>query len=182
MKARMQEQYQEEVVPRLMKHFRYSSPMQVPRFTKVVLNAGVGEAVRNPKVLDYVMEDFKAISGQKPVLTRAKKSIAAFKLREGMPIGVKVTMRGMKMYHFLDKLIHIVLPRIRDFKGIPVNVFDGRGNCSIGVREQLIFPEVIYDKIDKIRGLEIIIVTTARSDEEGRMLLSSFGMPFEQND
>jgi large subunit ribosomal protein L5 len=163
-----------------MKRFNYRSPMQVPRVEKVVINMGVGEAVQNPKVLDGAMEDLTLISGQKPVVTRAKKSIAGFKLREGMPIGCKVTLRGDRMYHFLDKLINIALPRVRDFRGVSPKSFDGRGNYTLGLKEQLIFPEIDYDKVDKVRGMDVIIVTTAETDEEGRELLQALGMPFRK--
>jgi large subunit ribosomal protein L5 len=154
--------------------------MQVPRVEKVVINMGVGEAVQNAKVLDGAVEDLTLISGQKPVITRAKKSIAGFKVREGMPIGVKVTLRGERMYHFLDKLINVALPRVRDFRGVSPKSFDGRGNYTLGLKEQLIFPEISYDKVDKVRGMDVVIVTTANSDEEARELLSLMGMPFRK--
>jgi large subunit ribosomal protein L5 len=154
--------------------------MQVPKVEKIVINMGVGEAVQNSKVLDKAVEDLTTIAGQKPVITRAKKSIASFKLREGMPIGVKVTLRGARMYHFLDKLINISLPRVRDFRGISPKSFDGRGNYTLGIKEQLIFPEISYDKIDKVRGMDIVIVTTAKKDEEARVLLTEMGMPFRK--
>ncbi|MFS8512152.1 MAG: 50S ribosomal protein L5 [Planifilum fulgidum] len=163
-----------------MKRFNYRSPMQVPRLEKVVINMGVGEAVQNPKVLDGAMQDLALITGQKPAVTRAKKSIAGFKLRAGMPIGCKVTLRGDRMYHFLDKLINIALPRVRDFRGVSPKSFDGRGNYSLGLKEQLIFPEIDYDKVDKVRGMDVIIVTTAETDEEARELLQAFGMPFRK--
>jgi large subunit ribosomal protein L5 len=164
----------------MMKKFEYKSVMQVPKVEKIVINMGVGEAVQNSKVLDNAVEDLTSISGQKPVITRAKKSIAGFKLREGMPIGVKVTLRGARMYDFLDKLINISLPRVRDFRGISPKSFDGRGNYTLGVKEQLIFPEISYDKIDKVRGMDVVIVTTANTDEEAFALLSEMGMPFRK--
>lgn len=167
-----------EVVPALMERFGYKSVMQVPRLEKIVLNMGVGEAVQNPKALESAMEDLALISGQKPAVTRAKKSVAAFKIREGMAIGCKVTLRGDRMYDFLYKLINVGLPRIRDFRGVSPGSFDGRGNYSLGIREQLIFPEIGYDKVDKVRGLDVIIVTTAETDEEAMALLSELGMPF----
>lgn len=180
MAARLREKYQGEITPTLMKKFEYKSPMQVPKVEKIVINMGVGEAVQNSKVLDHAIEDLTLISGQKPVITRAKKSIAGFKLREGMPIGVKVTLRGERMYHFLDKLIHVALPRVRDFRGISPKSFDGRGNYTLGLKEQLIFPEISYDKIDKVRGMDVVIVTTAETDEEARELLTQMGMPFRK--
>lgn len=178
MAARMKEMYLNEITPGMMQKFNYSSVMQVPRIEKVVINMGVGEAVGNSKVLDAAVADLEQITGQKPVITRAKKSIAGFKLREGMPIGAKVTLRGEKMFHFLDKLINVALPRVRDFRGVSNKSFDGRGNYTLGLREQLIFPEIDYDKIDKVRGMDIVIVTTAQSDEEARELLAQLGMPF----
>lgn len=180
MTVRLKERYQQEISPALMKKFEYKSPMQVPKVEKVVINMGVGEAVQNSKVLDNAVEDLTLISGQKPVITRAKKSIAGFKLREGMPIGTKVTLRGERMYHFLDKLINVALPRVRDFRGISPKAFDGRGNYTLGLKEQLVFPEIEYDKIDKVRGMDIVIVTTADSDEEARELLTQMGMPFRK--
>lgn len=180
MAARLKEKYASEIAPSLMKKFQYRSPMQLPKIEKVVINMGVGEAAQNPKVLDGAVEDLTRITGQKPVVTRAKKSIAGFKLREGMPIGCKVTLRGERMYHFLDKLINVALPRVRDFRGVSPKAFDGRGNYSLGLREQLVFPEIEYDKIDKVRGMDIIIVTTAQTDEEARELLAQFGMPFRK--
>jgi large subunit ribosomal protein L5 len=180
MAARLKEQYLNEVAPALMKKFNYKSPMQVPKIEKVVINMGVGEAVQNSKVLDSAVEDLQTISGQKPVITRAKKSIAGFKLREGMPIGVKVTLRGERMYHFLDKLMNVALPRVRDFRGVSPKSFDGRGNYTLGLKEQLIFPEIEYDKVDKVRGMDVVIVTTANSDEEARELLTLMGMPFRK--
>lgn len=180
MTARLKVKMREEVTPALMKAFSYTTPMQVPQIEKVVINMGVGDAVQNPKVLDGAIEDLTLISGQKPVVTRAKKSIAGFKLREGMPIGCKVTLRGERMYHFLDKLINIALPRVRDFRGVSPKSFDGRGNYTLGLKEQLVFPEIDYDKVDKVRGMDIIIVTTAKTDEEARELLAQMGMPFRK--
>jgi large subunit ribosomal protein L5 len=177
---RLKQKYREEITPALMKKFNYSSPMQVPKVEKVVINMGVGEAVQNPKVLDGAVEDLTLISGQKPVITRAKKSIAGFKLREGMPIGCKVTLRGDRMYYFLDKLFNVALPRVRDFRGVSPKSFDGRGNYTLGLKEQLIFPEIDYDKVDKVRGMDVIIVTTANTDEEARELLAQLGMPFRK--
>jgi large subunit ribosomal protein L5 len=177
---RLKQKFREEIIPALMKRFNYRSPMQVPRLEKVVINMGVGEAVQNPKVLDGAMQDLALITGQKPAVTRAKKSIAGFKLRAGMPIGCKVTLRGDRMYYFLDKLINIALPRVRDFRGVSPKSFDGRGNYSLGLKEQLIFPEIDYDKVDKVRGMDVIIVTTAETDEEARELLQAFGMPFRK--
>lgn len=176
--SRLKEKYYNEVVPALRERFGYKSVMQVPRLEKIVLNMGVGEAAQNAKELESAMADLAAISGQKPAITRAKKSIAAFKIREGMAIGCKVTLRGDRMYDFLDKLISVGLPRIRDFRGVSPKSFDGRGNYSLGLREQLIFPEIRYDQVDKIRGLDVIIVTTAKTDEEALALLSELGMPF----
>jgi large subunit ribosomal protein L5 len=178
----MLEQYKVEIQPTLMKDFDYSSVMQVPRVTKVVVNVGLGEALDNAKAVEFATNDIMAITGQRPVVTRAKKSIAAFKLREGRAIGVKVTLRGERMWSFLTRLIHIALPRTRDFQGVSPDSFDGRGNYTLGLREQLIFPEVDYDNIDKIRGMEVSIVTTARTDEEGRRLLGLLGMPFRQEE
>ncbi|WP_052036547.1 50S ribosomal protein L5 [Tumebacillus flagellatus] len=176
----MQEFYKNEVVPSLMNKFEYKSVMQVPKLEKIVINMGLGEAVANAKVLDSAVEDLQLISGQKPVITKAKKSIAGFKIREGMPIGAKVTLRGDRMYHFLDKLFNVALPRVRDFRGISPKAFDGRGNYTLGLKEQLIFPEVEYDKIDKVRGMDIVFVTTAQSDEEAREFLRLMGAPFRQ--
>jgi large subunit ribosomal protein L5 len=176
----MLKQYKEEILPTLMKDFDYSSVMQVPRITKVVVNVGLGEALDNAKAVEFATNDITAITGQKPVVTKAKKSIAAFKLREGRAIGVKVTLRGERMWSFLTRLIHVAMPRTRDFQGISPDSFDGHGNYTLGLREQLIFPEIEYDKIDKIRGMEVSIVTTARTDEEGRRLLGLLGMPFRQ--
>ena len=178
--ARLKQIYDDEVRPLLMKEFQYKNPMQVPAVTKVILNMGLGEAIQNIKVLESAQEELKAISGQAPVVTRARRSIAAFKLREGMPIGCTVTLRRTRMYHFLDKLFNFALPRVRDFRGINPNSFDGRGNFSLGVKEQIIFPEIDYDKIDKIKGLNVTIVTTAKTDEEGRFLLKSMGLPFRR--
>ncbi|ACV59703.1 50S ribosomal protein L5 [Alicyclobacillus acidocaldarius] len=178
--ARLLEKYRNQVVPALMKQFNYKNPLQVPRLEKIVINMGLGEATQNPKVIDAAVEDLRAISGQQPVVTRAKKSIAGFRLRQGMPIGVKVTLRGERMYHFLDKLMNLALPRVRDFRGVSPRSFDGRGNYTLGLREQLIFPEIDYDKIDKVRGLEVVVVTTAKTDEEARALLTELGMPFRQ--
>ncbi|MBP8628518.1 MAG: 50S ribosomal protein L5 [Negativicutes bacterium] len=175
---RLKEKYTKEVVPALMEKFGYKNIMQVPKLEKIVLNMGVGEAVGNPKVLDSAVSDLTLIAGQKPILTRAKKSLAAFKLREGMPIGAKVTLRGERMYQFLDKFMNVALPRVRDFRGISDKSFDGRGNYAMGVKEQLMFPEIEYDKVDKLRGMDIIIVTTANSDEEAREFLKLMGMPF----
>ncbi len=176
--ARLFEQYKQEITPRLVEKFAYKNVMQVPKIEKVIINVGVGEAIQNPKAMDGAVNDLMTISGQKPIITKAKKSIAGFKLREGMPIGCKVTLRGDRMYDFLNRLINIVLPRVRDFRGVSPQAFDGRGNYSLGIKEQTIFPEIQYDKIDKIRGLEVVIVTTAKTDEEARELLKSMGMPF----
>ena len=175
---RLQEKYNNLVKPELINQFNYSSTMQIPRLEKIVVNMGVGDAVSNSKVLDDAVAELQAITGQKPVITKAKKSIASFKLREGMPIGCKVTLRGERMYEFLDKLISISLPRVRDFHGINDNAFDGRGNYTLGIKEQLIFPEINFDNIKKMRGMDIVIVTTANTDEEGRALLTKLGMPF----
>jgi len=176
--ARLKEIYQKEVVPRLMEHYGYKNVMQVPRLEKIVLNIGLGEAVQNAKALEAAEGDLTAISGQHPVTTRAKRSIAAFRLRTGMPIGLRVTLRGGRMYDFLDKLVNAVLPRMREFQGVSRDTFDGRGNYSLGLKEQTVFPEVDYDKIDKARGLGVTITTTARTDDEGRQLLELLGMPF----
>jgi large subunit ribosomal protein L5 len=175
---RLQEKYEKEVVPALMEKFAYTSVMEVPKLEKIVINMGVGEAKDNPKVLEAAVSDMTIITGQKPVLTRAKKSIANFKIRENMPIGCKVTLRKQKMYEFADKLMNIALPRVRDFQGVSDKAFDGRGNYTLGVKEQLIFPEIEYDKIDKVRGMDIIFVTTAKTDEESREFLRALGMPF----
>jgi len=178
--ARLKEKYLKEVAPALREKFGYKSVMQIPRVEKVVVNMGVSDAVADPKMLDSAVADLTAISGQKPLITRAKKSIAAFKLRAGVPIGCKVTLRGERMYHFLDKLFNVALPRIRDFRGVSPDGFDGRGNYSLGIKEQLIFPEIVYDKVDKIRGMDITIVTTAKTDEEAYELLKAMGMPFRR--
>lgn len=175
---RLQEKYQNEIKGNLMKKFNYSSPMQAPKLVKIVINLGVGDAIANPKALDEAVAELTAIAGQKPVVTKAKKSIANFKLREGMPIGCKVDLRGEKMYEFLDKLVNISLPRVRDFRGVSTSAFDGRGNYTLGVKEQIIFPEISYDKVNKVRGMDIVIVTTANTDEEARALLTELGMPF----
>lgn len=177
---RLQEKYQTSVKAELAKKFAYKSSMQIPKIEKIVINMGCGDAVANAKVLDDAVEELTLITGQKPVVTKAKKSIANFKLREGMPIGCKVTLRGERMYDFLDKLVSIALPRVRDFHGVNGNAFDGRGNYTLGVKEQLIFPEINFDKVKKIRGMDIVIVTTANTDEEGRTLLQLMGMPFRK--
>ncbi|WP_018131292.1 50S ribosomal protein L5 [Effusibacillus pohliae] len=179
--ARLQERFKNEVIPALMQKFNYKNVMQVPKVEKIVVNVGLGEAIQNPKALDATVEDIQQITGQKPVITRAKKSIAGFKLREGMPIGVKVTLRGERMYHFMDKLFNVALPRVRDFRGVSPKAFDGRGNYTLGLKEQLIFPEIDYDKIDKVRGMDVVFVTTAKTDEEARELLAQLGMPFSQS-
>ena len=179
--ARLKDKYVSEVAPALMSKFSYKSPMQIPKLDKIVINVGLGEAKDNPKVIDAAITDITAITGQKPVVTKAKNSIANFKLREGVNIGIKVTLRAEKMYEFLDRLFNVALPRVRDFHGINPNSFDGRGNYSMGIKEQLIFPEIEYDKIDKIRGMDIIMVTTANTDEEARELLSLMGAPFSKN-
>jgi large subunit ribosomal protein L5 len=176
----MEETYKEQVTPALVKEFSYANVMQIPRLDKIVLNIGLGEARENARALDAASGDLGTITGQKAVITRSKKSIANFRLREGMPIGVMVTLRGQRMYEFFDRLVNAALPRIRDFRGLPSKAFDGRGNYSLGVREQLIFPEIDYDKIDRIRGMQINICTTARNDEEGKRLLELLGMPFEK--
>lgn len=181
MAARLKEQYLEEVRPRLREEFSYRNDLEVPKIEKVVINIGVGEAIANNRALDAAVSDLTMITGQKPVITRAKKSIAQFRLRAGMPIGTMVTLRGDRMYEFLDRLMNIALPRVRDFRGVSPKSFDGRGNYTLGLREQLIFPEIEYDKIDKLRGLEVAIVTTAKSDEEGRRLLHLLGMPFRES-
>ena len=180
MESVLKERYENEVVPALMKSLKMSNIMEVPRVKKVIVNLGVGEALDNAKALDAAVGDLTQITGQKPVVTKARKSIAAFKLREGRSIGVKVTLRGERMWSFLDRLMNIALPRVRDFRGISANAFDGRGNYTLGLREQLVFPEIEYDKIDKLRGLEITIVTSARTDDEGRQLLQLLGMPFKK--
>ncbi len=181
MSTRMRDKYRDEVVPALLEEFKYDNVMMVPRVVKVVINVGVGEALDNARALDAAVEDITKIAGQKPIITKAKKSVAAFKLREGRSIGVKVTLRGERMWAMIDRLVNIALPRTRDFRGISADCFDGRGNYTLGLREQLIFPEIEYDKIDKLRGLEITIVTTAQNDEEGRRLLKLIGFPFKEN-
>ena len=178
---RMQDKYNNDVAPALMKKFGYKSPMQIPKIDKIVINVGCGEARENAKVLDAIVADITAITGQKAVITKAKKSVANFKLREGMPVGVKVTLRASRMWEFLDRLFNVALPRVRDFRGINPNAFDGRGNYALGLKEQLIFPEIDYDKIDKIRGMDIAICTTAKTDEEARELLALMGAPFAKN-
>ena len=178
--SRLKDMYVNEVVDNMMKKFEYSNIMQVPKLDKVVINMGVGEAKDNSMVLDTAISDLEIIAGQKAVVTRAKKSVANFKLREGQPIGCKVTLRGEKMYEFVDRLINLALPRVRDFRGVNPNAFDGRGNYALGIKEQLIFPEIEYDKVDKVRGMDIIFVTTAGTDEEARELLTQFGMPFKK--
>ena len=177
--SRLKDTYKNEIVDAMIKKFGYKNIMEVPKLEKVIINMGVGEAVGNPKALDAAVNDLTIISGQKPLLTRAKKSLAAWKLREGMPIGCKVTLRGTRMYQFLDKFMNVALPRVRDFRGVSDKAFDGRGNYAVGLKEQLIFPEIEYDKIDKIRGMNIVIVTTAQTDEEARELLKLMGMPFK---
>jgi large subunit ribosomal protein L5 len=177
---RMRERFRSAVVPAMMKERGYSNPFQVPRLEKVVINMGVGEGKENAKVLDFATADLQAIAGQKPVITRAKKSIANFKLRENVPIGCKVTLRGPRMYEFLDRLVNVALPRVRDFKGVPPKGFDGRGNYNMGLKEQIIFPEIVYDKVDKVRGMDITMVTTARTDEEAKALLTHLGVPFRE--
>lgn len=178
---RLKERYRSEIAPALRKEFGYNNVMRIPRVEKVVINIGMGEAIADVKRIDNAVRDLTDITGQKPVVTRAKRSVASFKLREGMPIGVMVTLRDVRMWDFLDKLVNVALPRLRDFQGISPDAFDGRGNYTLGIREQLVFPEVDYDKIDKVRGMEITIVTTARTDEEGRRLLRLLGMPFRGN-
>ena len=178
MSSRLKEQYQNEIVDAMIKKFGYKNIMEVPKLDKVVINMGVGEAKENAKVLESAIADMEKIAGQKAVVTRAKNSVANFKIREGMPIGCKVTLRGEKMYEFVDRLINLALPRVRDFRGVNPNAFDGRGNYALGIKEQLIFPEIEYDKIDKVRGMDVIFVTTAKTDEEARELLKQFNMPF----
>ncbi len=178
--TRLREMYQNEIVDGMVKKFGYKNVMQVPRLEKIVINMGIGEAKENSKVLDAAMAELAIISGQKPIATKAKNSIANFKIREGMPIGCKVTLRGARMYEFLDRLVNLALPRVRDFRGVNPNAFDGRGNYALGIKEQLIFPEIEYDKVDKVRGMDVIIVTTAATDEEARELLAQFGMPFRK--
>ena len=176
--ARLMERYRQEIVAQMMQEQGYSSPMRVPRLERIVVNIGMGEAIQNPRALEAAANDLALIAGQRPIITRAKKSIASFKLREGMSIGMKVTLRGRRMYEFLDRLINSVLPRMRDFQGVPRDAFDGHGNYTLGIREQIIFPEIDYDKVDKVRGLQVSIVTTARNNEEARRLLELMGMPF----
>ncbi|MHB8074606.1 50S ribosomal protein L5 [Desulfosporosinus fructosivorans] len=176
--ARLKDRYQNEIAPALQQKFAYTNVMQIPKVDKIVINMGVGEAVQNSKAIDSAVADLMKLSGQKPVVTKAKKSIAAFKLREGMPIGCKVTLRGLRMYEFMDRLLNVALPRVRDFRGVSAKAFDGRGNYTLGIKEQLIFPEMEYDKIDKLRGMDVVFVTTAKSDEEARELLRGFGMPY----
>ena len=178
--TRLKETYLNEIVDAMTKKFGYKNVMQVPKLDKIVINMGIGEAKENSKVLDAAMAELEIISGQKPVITRAKNSIANFKLREGMAIGCKVTLRGDKMYEFLDRLVNLALPRVRDFRGVNPNALDGRGNYALGIKEQLIFPEIEYDKVDKVRGMDVIVVTTAETDEEARELLTQFGMPFKK--
>jgi large subunit ribosomal protein L5 len=178
--ANLKTKYAQEVIPALQKQFNYVNVMMTPRLEKIVLNVGLGEAVQNAKAMDAAVGDIAAITGQKPVVTRAKKSIATFKIREGMPIGCKVTLRGERMWDFLDKLMNVALPRVRDFRGVSPKAFDGRGNYALGLKEQLIFPEIDYDKVDKIRGMDVIVVTTANTDEEAKALLKSLGMPFSE--
>ena len=178
--SRLKDQYMNEILDAMMKKFGYKNRMQVPKLDKIVINMGIGEAKENAKILEAAMSDMELISGQKPIKTISKKSVANFKIREGMPIGCKVTLRGEKMYEFLDRLVNLALPRVRDFRGVNPNSFDGRGNYALGIKEQLIFPEVEFDKIDKVRGMDVIIVTTAKSDEEARELLAQFNMPFQK--
>jgi large subunit ribosomal protein L5 len=179
--ARLKERYKNEIAPQLIKKYGYKNAMETPRFVKVVLNLGMGESLANAKAMEAADKDLSTIAGQHPVITKAKKSIAAFKLRQGVPIGMMVTLRDKRMYEFLDKLVSVVLPRIRDFQGIPRDAFDGQGNYTLGMKEQIVFPEIEYDKVDKTRGLEITIVTTAKTDEDGRRLLEAIGMPFKKN-
>ena len=176
--SRYKDMYKEQIVDAMIKKFSYKNVMEVPKLEKIVVNMGVGEAKDNPKILEAAVGDLETITGQKAVITKAKKSVANFKIREGMSIGCKVTLRGEKMYEFLDRLVNLALPRVRDFRGVDANAFDGRGNYALGIKEQLIFPEIEYDKVDKVRGMDVIIVTTAKTDEEGRELLAQFGMPF----
>jgi large subunit ribosomal protein L5 len=180
MASRLKTRYREEIMPALQKEFNYTNPMQVPGVHKVVINIGMGEAIQNAKAMDAAVSDLATITGQRPVITRAKRSVATFKLREGMQIGCMVTLRGERMYQFLDKLMNVALPRLRDFQGVSADAFDGRGNYTLGLKEQLVFPEIDYDKVDKVRGMEVSIVTTARTDEEGRRLLKLMGMPFKK--
>ena len=180
MASRLQEKYNNQVAPAMMEKFGYKNIMEIPKLDKIVINMGIGNAKENPKGLEKAVEEMEMISGQKPVITRARKSVANFKLREGMPIGAKVTLRSDKMYYFLDKLVSVTLPRVRDFRGVNPNAFDGRGNYALGVKEQIIFPEIEYDKIDQVRGMDVIFVTTAKTDEEARELLKLLGMPFSK--
>ena len=180
MASRLQEKYNNQVAPAMMEKFGYKNVMEIPKLDKIVINMGIGDARENPKGLEKAVEEMEMISGQKPVITRARKSVANFKLREGMPIGAKVTLRSDKMYYFLDKLVSVTLPRVRDFRGVNPNAFDGRGNYALGVKEQIIFPEIEYDKIDQVRGMDVIFVTTAKTDEEARELLKLLGMPFSK--
>ena len=178
--ARLKEKYNKEIAPQIAKEFGIENPMAIPRIEKIIVNMGMGEAISNSKILDVAVDELKVITGQKPVITKAKKSIASFKLRQGMPIGTMVTLRGERMYEFLDRLISVALPRVRDFRGISAKAFDGRGNYTLGIREQLIFPEIDFNKVDKTRGMNISIVTTAKNDEQSRALLKALGMPFRQ--
>jgi len=178
---RLRDRFRTAVIPALMKERGYTNPFQVPRLEKIVINMGVGEGKENPKVMDFAVADLQMITGQKPVVTRAKKSIANFKLRENSPIGCKVTLRGARMYEFLDRLVNVALPRVRDFRGVPPKAFDGRGNYALGLKEQLIFPEISYDKVDKVRGMDVIMVTSARTDEEAKALLTHLGVPFRES-
>ena len=180
MASRLQEKYNKEVAPALMEKFGYKNIMEIPKLEKIVINIGVGDSKDNSKALEKAVDELELISGQKPVITRARKSVANFKLREGMPIGTKVTLRGDKMFYFMDKLVSVSLPRVRDFRGVNPNSFDGRGNYALGIKEQLIFPEIVYDKVDKVRGMDIIFVTTAKTDEEARELIKLLGMPFSK--
>jgi large subunit ribosomal protein L5 len=179
-RPRLQQRYLDEIVPALVKEFRYQNAMQVPKLEKIIINIGLGEAIQNGRAIDAASADVRTITGQQPIVIRARKSVAAFKLRTGMPIGIKVTLRGRRMFEFFDKLVNIALPRIRDFRGVDVKSFDGHGNYTLGLREQLVFPEIDFDKIDKLRGLEVCLVTTAASDDEARALLTQFGMPFRR--
>jgi large subunit ribosomal protein L5 len=178
---RLRDRFRTAVIPALMKERGYTNPFQVPRLEKIVINMGVGEGKENPKVMDFAVADLQMITGQKPVVTRAKKSIANFKLRENSPIGCKVTLRGARMYEFLDRLVNVALPRVRDFRGVPPKAFDGRGNYALGLKEQMIFPEIVYDKVDKVRGMDVIMVTSARTDEEAKALLAHLGVPFRES-
>ena len=178
--SRLKTHYDEKVRPELMKQFNYSSIMEVPKIEKIVVNMGVGDAIGDPKAMDGAVEDLALLTGQKPIVIRARKSVATFKLREGMPIGAKVTLRGEKMYHFFDKLVSVALPRVRDFRGVSNNAFDGRGNYTLGIKEQIIFPEISLDKVNRVRGMDIVIVTTAETDQEAHALLNHLGMPFRK--